>query len=62
MGIHSLPERACRSDSRACPIRRILVDCNRYQLLRSGRLIKMERLPMGLLILLPEKKGQLASL
>ena len=32
------------------------LDCNRYELLRAGRRIKLEKLPMELLILLIEKK------
>jgi len=31
------------------------LDCNRYELLRAGRRIKLEKLPMELLILLIEK-------
>lgn len=37
------------------------LDCNRYQLLRAGRRIKLEKLPMELLILLLEKEGNLVT-
>jgi TolB-like protein/DNA-binding winged helix-turn-helix (wHTH) protein len=37
------------------------LDCNRYELLRAGRRIKLERLPMELLILLLEKEGHLVT-
>jgi TolB-like protein/DNA-binding winged helix-turn-helix (wHTH) protein len=37
------------------------LDCNRYQLLRAGRRIKLEKLPMELLILLLEKEGHLVT-
>ena len=37
------------------------LDCNRYQLLRAGRGIKLEKLPMELLILLLEKEGHLVT-
>jgi TolB-like protein/DNA-binding winged helix-turn-helix (wHTH) protein len=35
------------------------LDCNRYQLLRAGHRIRLEKLPMELLILLLEKEGNL---
>ncbi len=38
-----------------------LLDSNRYELLRAGRRIKLEKLPMELLILLLEKDGHLAT-
>jgi TolB-like protein/DNA-binding winged helix-turn-helix (wHTH) protein len=37
------------------------LDCNRYQRLRAGRRIKLEKLPMELLILLLEKEGHLVT-
>jgi len=37
------------------------LDCNRYQLLRAGRRMKLERLPMELLVLLLEKEGHLLT-
>ena len=37
------------------------LDCNRYQLFRAGRRIKLEKLPMELLILLLEKEGRLVT-
>jgi len=37
------------------------LDCNRYELLRAGRRIKLEKLPMELLILLIEKNGHLLT-
>jgi TolB-like protein/DNA-binding winged helix-turn-helix (wHTH) protein/Flp pilus assembly protein TadD len=37
------------------------LDCNRCQLLRAGRRIKLEKLPMELLILLLEKEGHLVT-
>ena len=37
------------------------LDCSRYQLLRAGRRIKLEKLPMELLILLLEKQGRLVT-
>ena len=37
------------------------LDCNRYQLFRSGRRIKLEKLPMELLLLLVEKEGHLVT-
>lgn len=38
-----------------------VLDCSRYELLRSGRRIKLEKLPMELLILLIEKDGHLVT-
>jgi TolB-like protein/DNA-binding winged helix-turn-helix (wHTH) protein len=37
------------------------LDCNRYELLRAGRRIKLEKLPMELLILFIEKNGHLLT-
>lgn len=37
------------------------LDCNRYQLLRAGRRMKLERLPMELLVLLLKKEGHLVT-
>jgi eukaryotic-like serine/threonine-protein kinase len=37
------------------------LDCNRYQLLRAGHRLKLEKLPMELLILLLEKEGHLVT-
>ncbi len=37
------------------------LDCDRYELLRAGRPIKLEKLPMELLILLVEKDGHLVT-
>lgn len=37
------------------------LDCERYELLRAGRPIKLEKLPMELLILLVEKNGHLVT-
>ena len=37
------------------------LDCNRYQLFRTGRRIKLEKLPMELLLLLLEKEGHLVT-
>ena len=37
------------------------LDCDRYELLRSGRPIKLEKIPMELLILLASKDGHLVS-
>jgi DNA-binding winged helix-turn-helix (wHTH) protein len=37
------------------------LDCNRYQLLRAGRRIKLQKLPMELLVLLLEKEGHLVT-
>jgi len=37
------------------------LDCNRYQLLRAGDRVKLEKLPMALLILLLEKDGHLVT-
>jgi DNA-binding winged helix-turn-helix (wHTH) protein len=37
------------------------LDCDRYELLRAGRPIKLEKLPMELLILLVEKNGHLVT-
>jgi DNA-binding winged helix-turn-helix (wHTH) protein len=37
------------------------LDLRAYELRRSGRLLKMERIPMELLLLLVEQKGQLVS-
>jgi TolB-like protein/DNA-binding winged helix-turn-helix (wHTH) protein len=37
------------------------LDCDRYELLRAGRPIKLEKLPMELLILLVEKDGDLVT-
>jgi TolB-like protein/DNA-binding winged helix-turn-helix (wHTH) protein len=37
------------------------LDCNRYQLLRAGRRLKLEQLPMELLILLLDKDGHLVT-
>src|SRR5215472_15825022 len=37
------------------------LDCKRYELLHAGRRIKLQKLPMELLILLLEKEGQLVT-
>jgi DNA-binding winged helix-turn-helix (wHTH) protein len=37
------------------------LDCHRYQLLRAGRRIRLEKLPMELLILLLENEGHLVT-
>ena len=37
------------------------LDCNRYELLRAGRPIKLEKIPMELLILLVTKDGHLVT-
>lgn len=37
------------------------LDCDRYELLRSGRPIKLEKIPMELLILLASKDGNLVT-
>jgi TolB-like protein/DNA-binding winged helix-turn-helix (wHTH) protein len=37
------------------------LDCDRYELLRSGRPIKLEKIPMELLILLASKDGSLVT-
>jgi TolB-like protein/DNA-binding winged helix-turn-helix (wHTH) protein/Tfp pilus assembly protein PilF len=37
------------------------LDCNRYELLRAGRPLKLERIPMELLILLVTRGGNLVS-
>src|SRR5262249_44723268 len=37
------------------------LDCERYELLRAGRPIKLERIPMELLILLATKDGHLVT-
>ena len=37
------------------------LDCDRYELLRAGRPMKLEKLPMELLILLVEKDGDLVT-
>ena len=37
------------------------LDCARYELLRAGRSIKLEKIPMELLILLVEKEGHLVT-
>src|SRR5271157_4948527 len=37
------------------------LDLNSYELRKSGRVIKLEKLPMELLILLAEKQGQLVT-
>ena len=37
------------------------LDCGRFELLRHGRSLKLERKPLELLILLAEKNGQLAT-
>ena len=37
------------------------LDCNRYELLRAGRRLKLEKLPMELLILLVEKQDDLVT-
>jgi TolB-like protein/DNA-binding winged helix-turn-helix (wHTH) protein len=38
-----------------------LLDCARYELRRDGRPLKLERIPMELLILLAEKDGEVAT-
>jgi TolB-like protein/DNA-binding winged helix-turn-helix (wHTH) protein len=38
-----------------------VLDCRRYELLRAGRRVKLEKLPMELLILLVEKQGHLVN-
>lgn len=37
------------------------IDCSRYQLRRNERILKLERIPMELLILLAEKQGGVAT-
>ena len=37
------------------------LDCNRYELLRAGRPIKLEKIPMELLILLVTKDERIRS-
>ena len=37
------------------------MDLNSYELRKSGHVIKLEKLPMELLILLAEKRGQLVT-
>jgi DNA-binding winged helix-turn-helix (wHTH) protein len=37
------------------------LDCARYELRRNGRTLKLERIPMELLILLAEKDGNVVS-
>ena len=37
------------------------LDCDRYELLRAGRPIKLEKIPMELLILLARKDGNLVT-
>jgi len=37
------------------------LDCDRYELLRTGRVVKMEKIPMELLILLAAKNGHLVT-
>jgi DNA-binding winged helix-turn-helix (wHTH) protein len=37
------------------------LDCARYELRRNGRILKLERIPMELLILLAEKDGHVVS-
>jgi Tol biopolymer transport system component/DNA-binding winged helix-turn-helix (wHTH) protein len=38
-----------------------VLDCDRYELLRAGRPVKLEKIPMELLILLVEKDGHLVT-
>ena len=38
------------------------LDCDRYELLRAGRPIKLEKIPMELLILLATKDGHLVKI
>jgi TolB-like protein/DNA-binding winged helix-turn-helix (wHTH) protein/Tfp pilus assembly protein PilF len=38
-----------------------VLDCDRYELLRAGRTVKLEKIPMELLILLVTKDGHLVS-
>src|SRR5262245_42715940 len=38
-----------------------VLDCDRYQLLRAGRPVKLEKIPMELLILLASKGGNLVT-
>jgi len=47
----------------AAPIKfgKFSLDCGRYEFLRAGRPIKLEKLPMELLILLVEKDGDLVT-
>ena len=40
---------------------KFVLDCNRYELLRAGRPIKLEKIPMELLILLATKDGHLVT-
>src|SRR4051812_23517092 len=40
---------------------RFSLDCDRYQLLRAGHPVKLEKIPMELLILLVRKGGHLVS-
>jgi TolB-like protein/DNA-binding winged helix-turn-helix (wHTH) protein len=55
------PGSACRLPPDLVQFDEFELDCNRYQLLRAGRRLKLERLPMELLILLLEKEGHLVT-
>jgi Tol biopolymer transport system component/DNA-binding winged helix-turn-helix (wHTH) protein len=47
--------------SQVIRFREFELDCDRYELRRNGRVVKLEKMPMELLILLAAKKGHLVS-
>lgn len=57
----NLPPRRSRVSPVLIQFEEIEIDLGRYQLRRSGRPVRLERLPMELLILLASKQGQLVS-
>jgi DNA-binding winged helix-turn-helix (wHTH) protein len=58
-----LPGRGVATSVSAGPIKfgEFELDCDRYELLRAGRRLKMEKIPMDLLILLVAKNGHLVT-
>jgi len=47
--------------SQVIRFREFELDCDRYELRRNGRAVKLEKMPMELLILLTAKKGHLVT-
>lgn len=59
--LYSAPEVRIALPAEVVKFDKFELDCKRYELLRAGRRIKLEKLPMELLILLAEKNGHVVN-
>jgi TolB-like protein/DNA-binding winged helix-turn-helix (wHTH) protein/Flp pilus assembly protein TadD len=59
--LYSAPEMPAALPAEVVKFDEFELDCKRYELLRAGRRVKLEKLPMELLILLIEKNGHLLT-